>query len=132
MAKKLLGLLVVLTATTMLAASCGDSDTAPAEDHQGALDALGRFCDLYETGELPEFHDVAHPHGQTRSSPGTTPAGPPTAESRAPTTCSKLRRSAHGFTNPTNFEARGILVRTGASNPQSHVNAQGREDVPNV
>ena len=29
-----------------------------AEDHQGALDALGRFCDLYETGELPEFHDV--------------------------------------------------------------------------
>ena len=32
MAKKLLGLLVVLTATTMLAASCGDSDTAPASD----------------------------------------------------------------------------------------------------
>ena len=29
-----------------------------AEDHQGALEALGRFCDLYETGELPEFHDT--------------------------------------------------------------------------
>ncbi|MDE0101099.1 MAG: hypothetical protein OXN89_01850 [Bryobacterales bacterium] len=29
-----------------------------AGDHQGALDALGRFCDLYETGELPEFHDI--------------------------------------------------------------------------
>ena len=29
-----------------------------AGDHQGALDALGRFCDLYETGELPEFHDT--------------------------------------------------------------------------
>ena len=29
-----------------------------ADDHDGALDALGRFCDLYETGELPEFHDI--------------------------------------------------------------------------
>ena len=29
-----------------------------ADDHQGALEALGRFCDLYETGELPEFHDT--------------------------------------------------------------------------
>ena len=29
-----------------------------AGDHQGALEALGRFCDLYETGELPEFHDI--------------------------------------------------------------------------
>ena len=36
MAKKLLGLLVVLTATTMLAASCGDSDTAPASDQQAS------------------------------------------------------------------------------------------------
>ena len=29
-----------------------------ADDHQGALAALGRFCDLYETGELPEYHDI--------------------------------------------------------------------------
>ena len=29
-----------------------------ANDHQGALEALGRFCDLYQTGELPEFHDT--------------------------------------------------------------------------
>ena len=29
-----------------------------AGDHQGALDALGRFCDLYEGGELPEYHDI--------------------------------------------------------------------------
>ena len=27
-------------------------------DRQGALEALGRFCDLYETGELPEYHDI--------------------------------------------------------------------------
>ena len=29
-----------------------------AGDHQGALDALGRFCHLYETGKLPEYHDT--------------------------------------------------------------------------
>ena len=29
-----------------------------ADDRAGALEALGRFCDLYETGELPEFHDI--------------------------------------------------------------------------
>ena len=77
-------------------------------------DALGRFCDLYETGELPEFHDVVDHHHrmvQTRSSPGTTPAGPPTAAIEGTNNLLQvLRRSAHGFTNPTNFEARGILV----------------------
>lgn len=26
-------------------------------NRQDALDALGRFCDLCETGEMPEFHD---------------------------------------------------------------------------
>ena len=29
-----------------------------ADDHDGALEALSRFCDLYQTGELPEFHDT--------------------------------------------------------------------------
>ena len=29
-----------------------------ADDYDGALDALGRFCDLYETGELPEYYDT--------------------------------------------------------------------------
>ena len=36
-----------------------------ANDHQGALKALGRFCDLYETGELPEYHDT-HTGGASR------------------------------------------------------------------
>ena len=54
-----------------------------ADDYDGALKSLGRFCDLYETGELPEYHDNL---------------------------LQVLRRSAHGFTNPRNFEARGILV----------------------
>ena len=30
----------------------------PADDYDGALKSLGRFCDLYETGELPEYHDT--------------------------------------------------------------------------
>ena len=29
-----------------------------AEDHHSALEALDRFCDLYETGEIPEFHPI--------------------------------------------------------------------------
>ncbi len=29
-----------------------------AEEHKSALAALDRFCDLYQTGELPEFHSI--------------------------------------------------------------------------
>ena len=29
-----------------------------ADDYDGALKSLGRFCDLYETGELPEYHNT--------------------------------------------------------------------------
>ena len=29
-----------------------------AENHDGALHALNRFCDLYKTGELPEFPNI--------------------------------------------------------------------------
>ena len=36
-----------------------------ANDYDGALEALGRFCDLYETGELPEYHDT-HTGGASR------------------------------------------------------------------
>ena len=32
-----------------------------ADDHDAALEALGRFCDLYATGELPEFHNIVDP-----------------------------------------------------------------------
>ena len=49
-------------------------------------------------------------HGQTRSSPGTTATGLPTDASRASTTSCKCSEEPHGFTNPANFEARGILV----------------------
>ena len=84
-----------------------------ADDHQGALKALGRFCDLYETGELPEYHDIVDTiiawsdeilgwHHTDRTSNGRIEG--------TNNLLQVLRRSAHGFTNPTNFEARGILV----------------------
>ena len=84
-----------------------------ADDYDGALNALGRFCDLYETGELPEYHDTVDTiiawtdeilawHHTDRAS-----------NARIEGTNNLLqvhRRTAHGFTNPRNFEARGILV----------------------
>ncbi len=86
-----------------------------AEDRAGALAALDRFCDLYQTGEIPEFHDVVdtfiawsseilavHDHGVDRISNG-----------RLEGTNNKLqvlRRVAHGFVNRSNFEARGLLA----------------------
>lgn len=86
-----------------------------ADDRAGALAALDRFCDLYDTGQIPEFHDVVdtfiawsdeilayHDDGVDRASNG-----------RLEGTNNKLqvlRRVAHGFTNRANFEARGILA----------------------
>jgi len=86
-----------------------------AEDRAGAMAALGRFCDLYASGQIPEFHDVVdailawsteilafHDKGVGRISNG-----------RIEGTNNKLqvlRRVAHGFTNRDNFEARGILA----------------------
>ena len=103
-----------------------------ADDYDGALEALGRFCDLYENGELPEHHDtvdtfiawsdeILNWHCAGRPSNGRI--------EETDNLLQVLRRSAHGFTNPLNFEARGILVDiitpTGASNPQSHEYAKG-------
>ena len=84
-----------------------------AGDHDGALEALGRFCDLYETGELPEFHDIVDTiiawsdeilafHHTDRASNGRIEG--------TNNLLQVLRRTAHGFTNPHNFEARGLLV----------------------
>lgn len=84
-----------------------------AGDHQGALDALNRFCDLYETGELPEFHDIVDTiiawsdeilawHHSGRASNGRIEG--------INNLLQVLRRTAHGFTNPANFQARGLLI----------------------
>ena len=84
-----------------------------ADDYDGALEALGRFCDLYENGELPEYHDtvdtfiawsdeILNWHHTGHPSNGRIEG--------TNNLLQVLRRSAHGFTNPRNFEARGILV----------------------
>ena len=84
-----------------------------ADDRDGALEALGRFCDLYDAGELPEFHDtvdtfiawsdeILNWHCAGRACNGRIEG--------TNNLLQVLRRTAHGFTNPTNFEARGILV----------------------
>ena len=50
-------------------------------------------------------------HGENRSSPTTPQGGYPTDPSKGSTTSTRvLRRVAHGFTNPNNYAARGILV----------------------
>ena len=84
-----------------------------AEDHHAALEALGRFCDLYETAALPEFHDIVDAiiarsdeifawHHTNRASNGRIEG--------TSNLLQVLRRTAHGFTNPANFEARGLLI----------------------
>ena len=84
-----------------------------ADDHDGALEALDRFTDLYITGELPEFHHVVDTiiawgdeilawHSAGRPSNGRIEG--------TNNLLQVLRRVAHGFTNPNNFAARGLLV----------------------
>ena len=83
------------------------------EDHQGALEALDRFCDLYASGEIPEFHHIVDTiinwsdeilawHHTGRVSNGRIEG--------TNNLLQVLRRTAHGFTNPHNFAARGILA----------------------
>ena len=71
------------------------------------------MSDVYETGELPEFHDIVDAiiawsdeilnwHCADRASNGRIEG--------TNNLLQVLRRTAHGFTNPRNFEARGLLV----------------------
>ena len=75
--------------------------------------ALGRFCDLYQTGELPEFHNIVDTiltwsdeifawHHTNHPSNGRIEG--------INNLLQILRRTAHGFTNPTNFQTRAILI----------------------
>ena len=84
-----------------------------ADDHDAAMEALDRFADLYGTGLLPEFSDTVDTllawsdgilswHHTGRPSNGRI--------DRTNNLLQVLRRSAHGFTNCANFEARGLLV----------------------
>ena len=84
-----------------------------AEDLEQANEALARFADLYDSGQIPEYHDVVdkiiswgeeilafHPGQRVSNGPleGTN------------NLIQVLRRVAHGFTNYDNFAARGLLV----------------------
>ena len=84
-----------------------------AEDLDGANQALGRFADLYATGQIPQYHDIVDTiiawgeeilayHNSRRASNGPIEG--------INNLLQVLRRVAHGFTNPDNFAARGILV----------------------
>ena len=84
-----------------------------AEDHNGSLQALGRFADLYATGELPDSHKVVDTviawgdeilawHQSGRPSNGRLEG-----TNKLPQV---LRRVALGFTNPNNYAARGLLL----------------------
>ncbi len=92
-----------------------------ANDRTAALEALDRFCDLYATGQLIEFHHIVDTiiawgdeilawHDTGRPSNG-----------RIEGTNNKLqvlRRVAYGFVNRTNYQARGILACGPIRSPQ--------------
>ena len=84
-----------------------------AEDLDGANQALGRFADLYATGQIPEYREVVDTiiawgeeilayHRSRRATNGPIEG--------INNLLQVLRRVAHGFTNTDNFAARGILV----------------------
>ncbi len=103
-----------------------------AQDHDKALQALDRFSDLYLTGQIPEFHDTVNAiiewsdetlawHCTGRPSNGRIEG--------ANNLLQVLRRTAHGFTNPTNYQARGLLITRPPHRhrqPKSHTSAQGQ------
>ena len=83
-----------------------------AEDLPSALQALERFANLYETGQIPEYHntvttvlnwsdEILNWHHARRSN------GPLEGINNLIQT---LRRTAHGFTNPHNYAARALLL----------------------
>ena len=85
-----------------------------ADDPDQANQALGRFADLYATGQIPEYHQVVDTiiaWGEQILAYHTTRRrvsnGPIEGTNNL---LQVLRRVAHGFTNPNNYPARGILV----------------------
>ena len=84
-----------------------------AEDLDGANQALGRFADLYATGQIPEYQQIVDTiiawgaqilayHTSRRATNGPIEG--------INNLLQVLRRVAHGFTNYDNYAARGILV----------------------
>ena len=84
-----------------------------ADDLDQANEALGRFADLYATGQIPEYRDIVDTiiawgeeilayHSSRRASNGPLEG--------INNLLQVLRRVAHGFTNYDNYAARGVLV----------------------
>ena len=84
-----------------------------ADDLDGANEALGRFADLYATGQIPEYREIVDTiiawgeeilayHNSRRASNGPLEG--------INNLLQVLRRVAHGFTNYGNYAARGLLV----------------------
>ena len=84
-----------------------------ADDLKGfALDALERFADLYETGAIPHYQHTVdtilnwadeilswhHTRRSNRPLEGIN------------NLLQTLRRTAHGFTNPSHYSTRGLLL----------------------
>ena len=85
-----------------------------ADDWEQANQALGRFADIYDSGQIPEYHEVVDTiiawgeeifayHTTRRASNGPLEG--------INNLLQVLRRVAHGFTNYGNYAALGILVR---------------------
>ena len=84
-----------------------------ADDEAGALSARDRFCDLYQTGDLPEFYRIVNTllAAMSRVLAWHTAGRPSNGRIEGTNDLLQvLRRTAHGFTNPTNFAARALLV----------------------
>ncbi len=84
-----------------------------AGDLDAANQALERFADLYDSGQIPEYHDVVDKiivWGQEILAyhPGRRASNGPLEGIN--NLLQFLRRVAHGFTNYENYAARGILV----------------------
>ena len=84
-----------------------------AEDLDGTNQALGRFADPYDTGQIPEYREIVNTiiawgqeilayHSTSRASNGPLEG--------INNLLQVLRRVAHGFTNYDNYAARGILI----------------------
>ena len=84
-----------------------------AKDRKGALAALDRFADIYRTGDIPEFSDTVDTflawHAQILDWHQTGRPSNGRIEG-VNNLLQVLRRKARGFTNCTNFEARGLLL----------------------
>ncbi len=94
-----------------------------ADDRDGALEALDRFCDLCETGQIPEFSDVVNTilAWSDEILAFHQPAAGRISNGRLEGTNNKLqvlRRVAYGFVNRSNYQGRGILACGPIRSPQ--------------